>query len=229
MKRLIGLTLLATSALSVAAVAAPQPDRVRGSVVSVTSDSMVVHPATGSDITVALGSDTHYALVVKSALADIEKGSYIGTATKGSGSYLVALEVLVFPPALRGTGDGHYAWDKLPDTTLSGGHTTASSMTNGNVDTATPAGGVKTVKSAMTNGNVDSETDKSGAKKLVVSYKGGKQTIIVPPTAPVVTLKPADMTALKPGANVFVKATKDGGKISGDFVAIGADGVKPPM
>ena len=49
----------------------------------------------------------------------IEKGSFIGTATKDVGGTQVALEVVVFPPSMRGTGEGHYAWDKIPDTTLS--------------------------------------------------------------------------------------------------------------
>jgi hypothetical protein len=28
--------------------------------------------------------------------------------------------VVIFPPSLKGTGEGHYAWDRIPDTTLSG-------------------------------------------------------------------------------------------------------------
>jgi len=27
---------------------------------------------------------------------------------------------VIFPPSLKGTGEGHYAWDRIPDTTLSG-------------------------------------------------------------------------------------------------------------
>ena len=129
MKRLTGLTLFATSALSIAALigpaqAAPQPHRVRGTVVSIGGDSLVVHPATGSDITVAISGDTKYASVVKADLSKVETGSYIGTATKGTGDYMVALEVVVFPPSMRGAGDGHYDWDKITDTTMSGGGAT---------------------------------------------------------------------------------------------------------
>ena len=207
MKRLTGL-MLAASAVSFAAVAAPQPQRIRGTIESISGDSVVVHPTTGSDVTLTLGSGTKYAAVVKADLANIEKGSYIGTATKGSGSYLVALEVVVFPPSMRGLGDGHYDWDKMTDTTLSGGGTTASSMTNGNVDAA---------------------TDKAGAKQLTVSYKGGQQTIVVPPTAPIVALQPAEISALKTGDTVFVVAAEDAGKLNAGFVAFGTQGVKPPM
>jgi hypothetical protein len=58
-------------------------------------------------------------------LADIKPGSFVGTAaTTGTDGKLTATEVLVFPEAARGTGEGHYAWDLGPN----------SSMTNANVD-----------------------------------------------------------------------------------------------
>ena len=232
MKRLPGLSLPATmslvAGLSSAALAAPQPHRVRGTVTSISADSLVVHPQSGGDVTVAISGDTKYAMVVKSDLAHVDKDSYIGTATKTVGDQLVALEVVIFPQAMRGAGDGHYGWDSIPDTTMSG-HASASSMTNGNIDAAMPAGGAKPVSSAMTNGNIDAATDKSGAKQIVVSYKGGKQTIVVPPTAPIVAFEPAQMSAVKQGDTVFVNGTEDEGKVVGRFVAIGTQGANPPM
>ncbi|MGI4977546.1 MAG: hypothetical protein ACRYG6_11450 [Janthinobacterium lividum] len=232
MSRLPVLALMATTALSLAglsaALAAPEHHRVRGTVVSADATTLVVHPASGSDVTVALSPDTKYAKVVKSDLSKVDKDSYIGTATKSVGDQLIALEVVIFPAAMRGAGDGHYDWDKISDTTQSG-HATASSMTNGNVEATAPAGGAKTVSSAMTNGNVDTATDKSGAKQIVVSYKGGKQTIVVPPTAPIVMFQPGDMSLVKKGDTVFVNGTEDAGKVTGGFVAVGSDGVVPPM
>ena len=81
----------------------------------------------------------------------------------------------------------------------------------------------------MTNGNVDAATDKSGAKQITVSYKDGKQTIIVPPTAPVVSLQPGDMSLVKKGDTVFVAGSEDAGKITARFVAVGTESAKPPM
>ena len=232
MKRLPGLALFASTALGLAglsaAQAAPEHHRVRGTVVSVSPTTLVVHPASGSDVSVAIGPDTKYATVMKSDLSKVDKDSYIGTATKTVGSQLVALELVIFPASMRGAGDGHYDWDPISDSTMSG-HSTASSMTNGNVEAAAPAGGAKTVSSAMTNGNVDTATSKSGAKQIVVSYKGGKQTIVVPPTAPIVMFAAADMSAVKPGAVVFVNGMEDAGKVTGAFVAVGTEGVVPPM
>ncbi len=49
----------------------------------------------------------------------------------------MALEVVLFPEAMRGTGEGHYDWDMIPDHTA-GGAQVKSAMTNGTVK-ATPA------------------------------------------------------------------------------------------
>jgi hypothetical protein len=57
---------------------------------------------------------------------------------KGADGSLDALEVLVFPEAARGTGEGHYPWDLKPD----------SMMTNATVATVakTPDGQTLTLK-----------------------------------------------------------------------------------
>jgi hypothetical protein len=230
MKRLTTLCLLATTVFSVGAHATPQPQRVRGTVVSIGGDSLIVHPVSGSDINVVIGPQTKYATVVKSSLSNIKDGSYIGTATKSTGDRLDALEVVIFPPEMRGAGEGHYPWDKIPDTTLKGGSgTTASSMTNGNVQAMATSSGARQVNSAMTNGNVEAASGKDGAKVITVSYKDGKQTITVPPTAPIVSFQPGDKSAVKKGETVFVSASEDAGKITANFVAVGTEGVKPPM
>jgi hypothetical protein len=58
-------------------------------------------------------------------LQDIKPGSFVGTAAMtGTDGKLTATEVLVFPESARGTGEGHYAWDMGP----------SSTMTNANVD-----------------------------------------------------------------------------------------------
>jgi hypothetical protein len=130
---------------------------------------------------------------------------------------------------MRGTGDGHYAWDTLPDTTVSGGSKTTSAMTNGNVSAVATSPETPKVHSTMTNGSVAADSSKGGAKQLTVAYKGGQQTILVPPTAPIVTFKPGMMSDVTKGANVFVIATKDGDKVTANAVSVGADGITPPM
>jgi hypothetical protein len=165
--------------------------------------------------------------VAPSSLNHVDPGAYIGTATKSIGDQLIALEAVIFPPSLKGMGEGHYGWDRLPDTTLSAGSTTASATTNGTVSAAAPASG--TVNSAMTNGTVSSANASGGAKQITVTYKGGKQVIIVPPTAPIVTYQLGEKAELKPGAAVFVNGASHGEIVTANAVAVGIDGVKPPM
>ena len=209
-------------------LAAPVDEHVRGKIVSVSPDTLVVRTSTGENVSVALNGETHYLRVVKSSLDQIEPDSYIGTATKDIGSTQVALEVMIFPAALRGINPGHHPYDKLPDTTLSGGTTTSSMMTNGSVATVASAPGA-TVNTAMTNGTVSTSASKNAVKQLTVTYNGGQQQILVPPTAPIVNLLPSTVSDLSTGAYVFVDAAKDGSSLTAGLVAAGAEGLKPPF
>lgn len=209
-----------------AAQAAPQMERIRGTIAAADATSVTVHTQDGNDVTVALDPAAHFATVMRSDIASVAPGSFIGTATKGSGSHMTALEVVVFPPEMRGQGEGHYAWDKLPDTSSGApGGAIASTMTNGTVE----AGKGPAVGTTMTNGNIDTAATSDGALHINVSYKGGHKSIVVPATAPVVAFKPADRTILKVGGQAFIVAAVDGGKDIAKFVAVGQDGVKPPM
>jgi hypothetical protein len=228
MKKVFGLAFALTTAFSTAAFASPQPERVRGTVSSISPTTLVVQTASGADISVALTGKTHYLQVEKSNLNHIDPGSFVGTATKSVGSLMVALEVVIFPASMAGTGEGHYAWDKLPDTTQAGGAATASSMTNGTV-AAVKVSGPSTVNSSMTNGTVAATAAQGGAQQLTVTYKGGQQTILVPPTAPIVAYHPGTMAEVTKGAAVFVNGVKDGDEVTANAVAVGVDGVRPPM
>jgi hypothetical protein len=83
-------------------------------------DALTVDTAAGQTVPVTLTDRTRYLKVAPSSLNRVDPGAYIGTATKSIGDQLIALEVVIFPPSLKGTGEGHYAWDRIPDTTLSG-------------------------------------------------------------------------------------------------------------
>jgi hypothetical protein len=229
MKRLVVFAFAASTAFSVAAVAAPEHARIRGTVASVGADTVQVKTTDGTEASITLDDKTRYLKVLKSSLDKVDKDAYIGTATKSVGEQLIALEVVIFPAAMKGAGEGHYGWDKIRDTTLSGGASTSSSMTNGTVSAATQVGSSATVNSAMTNGTVTTAASQGGTKKLTVSYKGGEQTILVPPTAPIVTFAPGDKTELTAGATVFINATIDDGKTTANSVAVGTDGATPPM
>ncbi len=213
---LLGLTTLAQAA----------PERLRGTIESVTPDAVTVKTRDGKTETVTLAGDAKVSWVIPASLDQIKEGTFIGTATKGENP-MTALEVVLFPEAMRGTGEGQYAWDEITDTTA-GGAKVKSAMTNGTVKAET-AGGPK-VKSAMTNGTVKSDAAKDGTRILTVNYGGGQSsTILVPQTAPVVTLEPANRTALNTGAKVFVVGTRNEGGFTATRVAVGKDGLTPPM
>ncbi len=227
-KRVLGLAITVSALAASAALASTgTPERVRGVITSATANSVTVDTYAGKPVTIALTGKTAYLKVEKSSLDKVEKGSFIGTATKDTGGTQVALEVVIFPPSMRGTGEGHYAWDKIPDTTLSGGAKASSSMTNGNV--AAVSTSVPDVNSSMTNGDVAAAKSQGGVTHLVVTYKGGKQDVLVPPTAPIVTFRPGTEALVAKGSHVFIDATKTDSGLVADAVGVGVGGVKPPM
>jgi hypothetical protein len=230
MSRLLALVIAVNIVgASTAVFAAPVAERVRGTVKSISDTELVVHTTSGADRTVNLTGTTGYLTVAKSDINHIDQGGYIGAATKSIGDKLVALGVLVFPPAMKGAAEGHINWDPIPDTTLSGGATTASAMTNGTVAMAAPAASAGKVTSTMTNGTVSSAGSSGGAKQITLTYKDGKQTVLVPPTAPVVTVAPGAKSDVTVGTAVFINALQQDGKVTAAAVFAGVDGVTPPI
>jgi hypothetical protein len=228
MMRLLTLSLVATAALSIAAVAAPKPERLRGIVTAVTGDQVTVHTATG-DVSMSVSGDTKYLTTVHADLKNIAADSYIGVATKDVGGKHVALDIIIFPSAMKGAAEGHFGWDRMPDTTLAGGAHTASSMTNGSVAAVAQGGSAATTNSSMTNGSVATASESGGAKQLTITYKGGEQKVLVPPTAQIVTIQFGAVSDIKPGVGVFVNAAVDGGKTAAGLIIIGTLGAVPPI
>jgi hypothetical protein len=226
-KLVLASLLVATSVTAVSAMAADQPVHIRGTVTDVTATGFTVQTDAGTK-TIILAPDTRITGVVPSSIDQIQPGSFIGSANVPSGSTSRALEVVVFPPAMKGSGLGDYAWD-LPAKGAS-----ASAMTNGDVmGSAMTNGTVKKMKSAesmpsaMTNGTVKTATG-SGDRMLVIDYGKGEKTIDVPANAPVVTFQPAVRTDIVKGAHVFVAATP-GNPATAKIVAVGINGTVPPM
>lgn len=228
-KHLATLTAAALVTLSSASFASAL-ERVRGTIEKADGGTLTIKTDAGSE-TVDVGS-AKFVSVVPSSLDAIKDGVFIGTATKGENP-MTALEVVVFPDSMRGTAEGHYGWDAIQDqTAAAGGAKVKSAMTNGTVkaETTGSAGGPK-VKSMMTNGTVKAGGGAaSGERTLTVTYdKDGSQKIVVPASAPVVAFEPADKAVLKPGAKVFAVVAKEGGKTEGKLIAVGKDGLTPPM
>jgi hypothetical protein len=125
MKLGVSIATLAFASVAFAQTPAAKPARIRGDIVSLSGDTLTVHRKSGDTVKIAVKSDTPVTALKNIKLQDIKPGSFVGTAAMtGTDGKLTATEVLVFPEAARGTGEGHYDWDLGPK----------SSMTNANVD-----------------------------------------------------------------------------------------------
>ena len=101
--------------------------RVRGTIERIDGSTYVVKTRDGAELKVAVADNPEIAGVVKASLSDIKQGSFVGvTAMPQADGSQRALEVHIFPEAMRGTGEGHYPWDLRPQST----------MTNANVEQA---------------------------------------------------------------------------------------------
>jgi len=145
--------ILATIVLLLAAAptvsAQDAPVRVRGTIERVEGDIYIVKARSGVEVKVKLPDNVMVVALTKATLADIKQGSYVGVSgmPQPDGSQK-ALEVHIFPEAMRGTGEGHRPWDLRP----------SSTMTNGAVEQT----------SAAANGQVLTLKYKDGEKKILV-------------------------------------------------------------
>ena len=167
---------------------------------------MVIKDRSGEVVTMVRPADLRVMEVLPFKLSEIKPNSFVGAGARPQpdGSQR-AVQVLVFPESMRGTGEGFHAWDVVPNGT----------MTNATVSTLEGA-----------------PASVHGGKKLVLKYTGGEQTVIVAPGTPVVTLKPAldDQAALLvPGAQVVVSAQVKDGQPTASSVLVGRNGFMPPM
>jgi outer membrane lipoprotein SlyB len=116
----LGLTLTG-------AALAQTPARVRGTIEKVDGDALTVKSREGATVVVKVPDNVSVAGVRKRSLADIKANDFVGIAAlPQSGKSSRALEVLIFPEAMRGTGEGHRGWDLLPESTMTNASVTES-------------------------------------------------------------------------------------------------------
>jgi hypothetical protein len=193
------LCCFAEAVLAQAPAAAPT-ERIRGDVVALDGLNLQVRSRTGESLTVKLAENYTVTAAVRIGIDRIVPGTFVGTATmpQADGTQR-AIEVLLFPEARRGSGEGHYPWDLQPG-------------------------------SMMTNATVADVATVDQARRMTLKYKDGEKTIVVPPDAPIVTFEPGDRATLKPGAHVMFGAAKQpDGTLTASGVAVGKDGLVPPM
>ena len=154
-------TLAATCSISSAW--AQEPMRVRGTVEGMDGPVYLVKTRSGDTVKVALTDKPLFVAMAKASMADIKPGMFIGTTAmpQADGS-LRAVEVHIFPEAMRGTGEGHRPWDLEPQST----------MTNANVEAAV----------AGVSGQTLTMKYKGGEKTVVVTYAPGDKAELKPGT-----------------------------------------------
>lgn len=183
-----------------AQAAKAEPVLVRGAIVSFGGQALTVKTREGETANIALAEGWMLSSVARASIADIKPGDYVGIAslpTKDGGDG--ALEVLIFPPALKGAGEGSFGWDLKPNST----------MTN-----ATVADAVK---------GVDGRTvtvSYHGKEKKIAIPEGTPVVTLAPATE--ADLKPEAVVFIS------AEKSADGA-ITAQRVVVGTNGVVPPM
>ena len=196
---LFALALISASSWAIAQKA-PVPTRARGTIESVDSDLITVKSRTGEDIKLHMTDDIKVVGIIKISMADIKVGSFIGATTVlGPDGKQNAVEVHVFPEAMRGTGEGSRPYDLKPNST----------MTNATVEQSVESN----------DGHSLMVKYKDGEKKVEVSPDTPVVTYV---PADKSDLKPGAKVI------AFMKKLPDG-SFETSRVSVGRDGLTPPM
>jgi hypothetical protein len=197
---LFAAAMVAASTIYAIAQQPPTPTRVRGTIEAVDGNVLAVKSRGGEDVKLHMTGDIRVVGITRVALSDIKVGSFIGTTTvPGPDGSQKAVEVHVFPEAMRGTGEGSRPYDLRPNST----------MTNATVDQSVVGNDGHTLMIKY----------KDGEKKVVVSPET--------PVVTYVPADKSDLKA-GAKVIAFIKKRPDG-SFESNRVSVGRDGLTPPM
>jgi len=201
--RLVAATLFGVACVLGAlpsAAQTPETVRVRGEVVSLDGATLIVKSRQGTDVSLHLAEDLRLVGVVKASIADIKPGVFIGTSSVAkAGSTSRALEIHIFPEAMRGTGEGDRPWDLVP----------GASMTNGTAGSAVDGIDGKTVTVSY----------KGGERTIVIQ----------PDTAIVTYAPADRSDLKRGAKVFSNAQKAPDGTLTAASVSVGKDGIAPPM
>src|SRR5664279_4818695 len=165
------------AAILAASGSAVMAQALRGTIDKVDGSVLAAHATDGTGLKLTLAENAVIVAVVKASMADIKEGTFLGSAAmpQPDGSQK-ALEVHIFPEQMRGTGEGHRPYAPVPESTMTNGSTSGSTVTG-----------------------VDGST-------IVVRYKDGEKKIVVPPNVPIVRYEIGGRGDLKTGVKFTVLA-----------------------
>jgi hypothetical protein len=175
----IALPALAVVLLATHASAQEPPARVRGVVQALEGQTLVVATPNDGVVRLALTDMTGINGLERRSLADIANNTFIGTtAVKDRDGRWQATEVHIFPEAMRGAGEGHYAWD-LPEST----------MTNGAVSGVATKGRGGSLTVQYAGGSVEVDVTR---RTEIVGLTMGSRALLVPGAFVLALVVPAD-------------------------------------
>src|SRR5207247_8780902 len=97
----------------------PAPVRVRGTIEAGDAGVLTVKSRDGSNLTIKLADNARVSIAVKVPLSEVKVDNYVAvTAMPQADGSQRAIEVMIFPEAQRGTGEGHGPWVSRPQVTM---------------------------------------------------------------------------------------------------------------
>ncbi len=204
--------------------APPPPQRMKGTIAAYDQATQMLSLTTADHKSVSIGlrPNTRVLYDQRRKLADIKAGEFVGVgALKGADGKLRAQQVVVFPDAMRGMGEGQYPM---------GDPTANRLMTNASVvevaGAAAAAGSLKlNYKGAVASpdGTCSGHAGAPGAAGCT-----GSADIAVAKGIPIIGMVVGDMSLLVPGAAIsLLVITQPDGTLMSPALTVEKDGVKP--
>jgi hypothetical protein len=163
---------------SFAAAQAPEIVRVRATIESVDGQVLTAKSRDGTVMKIKLADNAPVNEVVKIPLSDIKQNSFIAVTAMPQPDGSQKATAIIIFPEAM-RGVGE-------------GHRPWDFVPS----------------STMTNATVDSTVTSVDGQKLVVKYKDGEKTIIVPPNSEIATYAKKSLADLKPGEKIFIAGAK---------------------
>jgi hypothetical protein len=197
--RVFFTTALIAASCTIASAQPAPTVRIKGTIEKVDGNTLTLKTGDG-EAKLTLAGNAQVVVVVKASMADIKENTFLGSAAmpQPDGTQK-ALEVHIFPEAMRGTGEGHRPYAPVKGSTMTNGATAGATVTG---------------------------VDGSAIK---VRYKDGEKLIVVPPNVPIVRYEIGGAADLKPGGHFTVLAAtkKPDGTFEAARINVGRDGVVP--
>ena len=176
----------------------PATARIRGTITAISDSQVTVKQRNGDTIEVGIAPDVRLTEVYPVTFADVKPGTFVGVGGMPQPDGSQRAIAVVLFPENM-RGIGE-------------GHYPFDFLPD----------------STMTNATVADVAASSDGRRLQLKYKDGEKTIVVPPDAPVVSLRPGDRAMLQVGSGVSMTVQETDGKPMATRINAGRNGFNPP-